>query len=554
MTPGRIRDALRLLALDGAGLGGLWLRARPGPVRDAVLAALEPLGARRIGPQTPEDALSGGIDLAATLSAGQVVSRPGILEQGGLVIVTGAERLDPARAARLAQAVDDGGLVLVCLDEGAAEDEGLPAALADRLGLFLYLDDMRHDALDDLDTVSAGGAAMHEPDVTLAPDQVRALIETAAALAIDGMRAPLLAARTARGLAALDGAATVTEDHLARAVALCLAHRGTPLPQTDDTDETAEDDTPPPEERDSAAEDDSTDAPSDSLPAELLVAAARAQLPTDLLRSLAEGRRARAAKGSGGTGAAQRGHRRGRPLPARPGRPGDAARLDLVATLRAAAPWQTIRARTAQVPRLVHLRPADFRTQRFEERTERLLIFCVDASGSQAVARLAEAKGAIELLLAQAYARRDHVALVAFRGKAAEVLLPPTRSLVQTKKRLAALPGGGGTPLAAGVSTACDLAQMAARRGLTPSLALLTDGRANIDLDGQPDRQRAQDDALSAAARAGRGLPGGIVIDTGRRPSPTLATLAKRAAASYVPLPRADAASLSRTVAPLLDG
>ena len=122
--------------------------------------------------------------------------------------------------------------------------------------------------------------------------------------------------------------------------------------------------------------------------------------------------------------------------------------------------------------------------KRYEDRSDRLVIFAVDASGSSAISRLAEAKGAIELLLGDAYARRDHVALVAFRGTSAEILLPPTRSLVQTKRRLAELPGGGGTPLASGMEAALELALGAQRRGMAPTVCILTDGRANIDKTG----------------------------------------------------------------------
>jgi len=196
----------------------------------------------------------------------------------------------------------------------------------------------------------------------------------------------------------------------------------------------------------------------------------------------------------------------------------------------------------------VRIRMSDIRVRRFRETPDRAIIFVVDASGSSALARLAEAKGAIEILLGEAYARRDHVALVAFRGDGSDILLPPTRSLVQTKRRLAMLPGGGGTPLAAGLKSALDVADLARGKGMTPSVALLTDGRANVDLSGAADRPRAARDAarMARAIRA-RALPG-LVIDTGTRPTRDLDGLAAEMGVPYLPLPRADAKSLSAAV------
>jgi magnesium chelatase subunit D len=195
--------------------------------------------------------------------------------------------------------------------------------------------------------------------------------------------------------------------------------------------------------------------------------------------------------------------------------------------------------------RRLYIRRSDLRIRRHQERTERVLIFAVDASGSAALARLAEAKGAVELLLHRAYARRDHVALIAFRGAAAELVLPPTRSLVQTRRRLSGLPGGGGTPLAAALQLAAGTAIRARSRGLTPVLVLLTDGRANIALDGSAGRARATTDA-AAMARLWRGLgAASVVIDTASRPEPGLQQLAAGLGGSCLPLPRADAARMS---------
>ena len=159
----------------------------------------------------------------------------------------------------------------------------------------------------------------------------------------------------------------------------------------------------------------------------------------------------------------------------------------------------------------------------------------------------------MELLLAEAYSRRDHVALLTFRGQGAALLLPPSRSLVQAKNRLRGLPGGGGTPLAQGLQLALSTARQARGRGMTPTLALLTDGRGNVALDGTGNRPLAEAQAMQVArAVRAAGTPA-VVIDTGARPNTRLADLASAMAARYVALPRATAGRLAQVLGAALE-
>lgn len=549
----RAQAAVTALAVDPAGLRGLWLRARSGPLRDRVVQALAalPLPQRRLHPGVDDATLYGGVDLSATLAHGHLVRAAGILATPAAIVLTMAERCPPGLAARLARVLDDPGFCLIALDEGAEPDEALAPALADRLALFLDLDGIA--AADTfplaLDPQAVTEARARLPGVQIDRKAVETLARLAAAMGIASLRAPLLTLATARALAAWRGEATVSDNTLRHAAELTLAHRGT-LP---DAAEPAPPPPPEPDQPDSAEPE--TRQSADTPPDELLLDAIRAALPPDLLARLAVARAARAAKGSGGSGDARKGNHRGRPLPPRPGTPGSGKRIDLVSTLRAAAPWQPLRRKTALIDKPgLHIRQSDLRLKRYVETSDRVLIFTVDASGSSALARLAEAKGAVELLLAQAYARRDHVALIAFRGQSAELLLPPTRSLVQTKRRLAGLPGGGGTPLAAGLQLALLTALQTRARGMTPTIALLTDGRGNIALDGSPNRAQAETDShrLALALRNTR-VPT-LVIDIAARPQPALRDLAARMDAPYLPLPRADAHRLSAVLGAALEG
>jgi magnesium chelatase subunit D len=152
------------------------------------------------------------------------------------------------------------------------------------------------------------------------------------------------------------------------------------------------------------------------------------------------------------------------------------------------------------------------------------------------------------MLLSDCYVRRDRVAVIAFRGRGAEVLLEPTHSLVRAKRSLAALPGGGGTPLASGIAAGFAMAEASRKRGQTPVIVALTDGRANVTRDGIGGRATAESQALEIARLFKLSGIASLLIDTAPRPQPFSRDLALAMGARYVPLPFADAAGMSAAV------
>lgn len=554
--------AAALLAVDPA-LGGIALRARASPARETWVDGFLTLTGRthrRVGPGAGEDRLFGGLDLTATLRAGQQVMDPGLLAGigAGTLVLPMAERLSLGRAARLAQTRDAGAdFAVLALDEACEDDRQMPPALLDRLAFHISLTPQAqrdaqppHETFATLDIAAARQSLAH---IEMPPDLVETLTGAAAALGIASLRAPTLALRAAHAAAALLGVPQVTREAAELAAALVLAPRATRLPSAEEEDTAPQPNDPPPPED----QGDPTSDPGETseIPEDLLLEAARAAIPADLLAQLAaRGALMRNGTATAGAGEDQKGAARGRPSGTRPGDPRGGARLDLVATLRTAAPWQPLRRKMfGHDPGRLLITPEDFRLRRFKQKTEKVVIFLVDASGSAALARLAETKGAIELMLAEAYVRREQVALVAFRGTGAEVLLPPTRSLVQAKRRLSGLPGGGGTPLATGLEAALALADQIRRRGQSAHLAVLTDGRANIARDGAPGRTQALADAQTVARTIRTCGIASLLIDTGDRPAATARSLAEDLGAAYLALPRADAHALADTLRVALD-
>ena len=607
--------AAALFAVDPACFGGVALRTRSVGRAQQWLALLgsllgEERPVRRVPSHIDDERLLGGLDLHATLAAGRPVASRGLLAaaDGGVAVVPMAERMTSATVARFASVLDTGvvalqrdGLALasparlgvVAIDEGVDDDEHLPAALADRLAFWLDLDAVAPDTREGRPrewSSAAGIEAAREGVARVRADDdfVAALCETAAALGVDSVRAPMFALRVARAAAALDGRSDVQAADAVLAARLVLAPRATRLPATDEQASPPQDEPPPQEPPESDGED-GTPPPSEvrQFPDQVLQAALSA-LPPGLLARLAAGASVRSAQATAGRhGSTQASRLRGRPIGVRQGEPRSGARLALVETLRAAVPWQRLRraeraaSATAGAPNtapgsaadptpgarpapgaglmppappggpVVLVRSQDFRVRRFQQRRTTTAIFVVDASGSAALHRMSEAKGAVERLLADCYSRRDRVALIAFRGQADEratLLLPPTRSLARAKRCLAGQAGGGGTPLACGLDAALGLALTLRRRGDTPLLVLLTDGRANVARDGSPGRARAGTDATEAARAIRDSGMSALLLDISVQPHPQARALADDMGATYLPLPHADAGRVSETV------
>ncbi|MFJ3310217.1 putative cobaltochelatase [Streptomyces sp. NPDC086549] len=449
-----LHDHLVDLLLDAAAMGASYVEREGVSVRHAARFLL-------VGTMNPEE--------------GEL--RPQLLDRFGLTVEVAASREPEQRVEvvrrRLAYDDDPGGFAARWADEEA---------------------DVRQRII---------AARKLLPSVRLGDGALRQIAATCAAFEVDGMRADIVMARTATALAAWAGRTDVLAEDVRQAALLALPHRRRRNPfdapglDEDKLDETLEEFGGSPEDEDpdpdgpgggggqptpdSGPQGGDTSArpeageggePQASGAGSGEQAPARAAEPfrTKVLSvpgigEGAAGRRSRARTEHGRTTGARRPQ-------------GKLSKLHLAATVQAAAPHQRARGRSG--PGLV-VRRDDLRQATREGREGNLVLFVVDASGSMAARqRMSAVKGAVLSLLLDAYQRRDKVGLVTFRGKDAQVALPPTSSVDAAAARLESLPTGGRTPLAAGLLKAHEVLRVErlrdpARRAL---VVVVTDGRA----------------------------------------------------------------------------
>ncbi|URN15649.1 MULTISPECIES: putative cobaltochelatase [Streptomyces] len=507
-----LHDHLVDLLLDAAAMGASHVEREGVSVRHAARFLL-------VGTMNPEE--------------GEL--RPQLLDRFGLTVEVAASR-DPEQRVEVVRrrlAYDDDPVGF------AARWAGEEAALRER--------------------IAAARALL--PQVRLGEDALRRIAATCAAFEVDGMRADIVMARTATALAAWAGRTDVTVEDVRQAALLALPHRRRRSPfdapglDEDRLDEVLEQsgggDEPEPDPRgpgDGGPDGDGgpgdggpggggpgggvppqppgpgTDAeapaapePSGERPEEAPspgagpaplpgAGPAREQSPV----AAAEPFRTKALTVPGvGDGAAGRRSRarteHGRTTGSRRPR-GALTKLHLAATVQAAAPHQRARGRSG--PGLVVHRD-DLRQAVREGREGNLVLFVVDASGSMAARqRMGAVKGAVLSLLLDAYQRRDKVGLVTFRGRDAELVLPPTSSVDAAAARLERLPTGGRTPLAAGLLKAHEVLRSERLRdpARRPLLVVVTDGRVT----GGPEPLRLA--ARAAGLHAAEGTAS-VVVD-----------------------------------------
>jgi len=566
----------QLITINPRVLGGIWFKSSAGPVRDQWFTFLQnsiagQIPYRKIPPQTDELALMGGIDIFQTLQFQKKVYSQGILEQinEGILVLTMAERLERHTAALITQAFDLNQFGLVAIDESIhSEEEQLLPRIQDRLAFMIQLDDLSYKDCQieniqiDVLKIRNLSSKIEIPELAL-----EAIITAANGLGIHSIRAISFAIQASKSLAALRGSDELSSEDIRTATRLVFSHRLRTLPKEKSEEENISKEEPqtdssPESQEDISQNHDSSDQQSQNTISkeqleDMIIEASKAYLPQNILEFINNGKSSSGSKNQeqGKLGEQKKGAQRGLRLPSRQVKFDRSKKIDLLKTIQAAIPWQTIRnsqQNAINSPVQLKIQAQDIYLKQFMQRSTTVTLFVVDASGSSAKERLGEAKGAVELLLAQCYIRRDQVAMMTFRANKVDLTLAPTRSLVRAKRMLSAMPGGGGTPFAKAIQSSVLFAKDLRKKGHTPLIIFLTDGRANVSLAGIGGREQAYLDCLQVAKNVASENLQILFVDTSFKVQESNQSIARQMNAKYILLPQGKSSAVVQATKTLL--
>jgi len=363
--------------------------------------------------------------------------------------------------------------------------------------------------------------------VTLSDDLLRTIAATCIELGVRTHRAEIVISRTAKTIAAFNGRTDASSEDVKKAMEMALAHRMRSRPFEPPTlnrdrldkslekqqHEHHEQKSPPRGQQKPQQQKRQEEGHPDSQQNEREAASAQEQIfdigPAIDVRKMKLPRsrdRVMRRNVSGRRMKSLAARKRGRYIRQRMPTGGRDIAID--ATIRAAAPYQ--KSRTGK--NAIKVKGEDIREKERTGRTSAMVLFVVDASGSMgAMQRMESAKGAVLSLLMDSYQKRDKIGMVAFKGRDAELILPPCSSVDLALSRLKDLPTGGKTPLSAGLSRGLQILEGEMRKDeeIKPMMVLISDGRANVGMGG-----KIKDELLEISERSRQMGVSTIVIDT----------------------------------------
>lgn len=524
------------------------IRGGPGSAKTVLARAAGGISGKRfvnVPLNVTEEQLFGGMDIDATICEGRPVVQKGLLASadGGILYVDDINLLEQKTLASLLDCVLTGRVVLeregVSAEYGCdviliatmnPSDSDISSHILDRFDLCAYSDfpddgDGRSEVLrrninyqrdpegfvgmysDEEQAVknSLERAKVLLPLVMMSDDLVGISVELTGKVLADGFRGDLAMVNTAMAIAALNARDEVMRKDVEEAAMICLAHRRNYVPeppqppqppeqqedanendQPDDDNQKDRDQSPPepPEQRENEGQEEPPEPPDmqdiQQMLDDMMFEIGEQFRVIDYLdndrrvvrrTSSRKGRRAMV-ESSDCTGRYAR------------SRPSDEKVHDIAfdATIRAAAPYQRSRDHNGLS---ISIHPQDVREKVRERRSGCTIMFLVDASGSLGVRkRMSAVKGAVLSMLRDSYVKRDRIGMMAFRRDSAELVLPPTKSVEYSYRKLEELPTGGKTPLGEALVTIDEFMTSYSRShaGESCYIVLITDGRANVPL------------------------------------------------------------------------